>query len=208
MFTGLIEKTAKVLDFSLSSKGGVLCVENVFDDDLKIGDSIATNGCCLTLTKKTTSELFFDVMIESLSISNLKNLKKGDIVNLERAMKLTDRLDGHIVTGHIDTISKLKKITQDGFSKRLEFSCDTSLIVQKGSITINGVSLTVSKLFEDGFEVSLIPETKTKTNLDNLKIGDIVNIEYDILAKYIQRMFKNNKEKKEITLEFLKENGF
>ena len=208
MFTGLIEKTAKVLDFSLSSKGGVLRVENVFVDDLKIGDSIATNGCCLTLTKKTTSELFFDVMIESLSISNLKNLKKGDVVNLERAMKLTDRLDGHIVTGHIDTISKLKKITQDGFSKRLEFSCDTSLIVQKGSIAINGVSLTVSKLFEDGFEVSLIPETKTKTNLDNLKIGDIVNIEYDILAKYIQRMFKNNKEKKEITLEFLKENGF
>lgn len=208
MFTGLIEKTAKVLDFSLSSKGGVLRVENVFDDDLKIGDSIATNGCCLTLTKKTTSELFFDVMIESLSISNLKNLKKGDVVNLERAMKLTDRLDGHIVTGHIDTISKLKKITQDGFSKRLEFSCDTSLIVQKGSIAINGVSLTVSKLFEDGFEVSLIPETKTKTNLDNLKIGDIVNIEYDILAKYIQKMFKNNKEKKEITLEFLKENGF
>ena len=208
MFTGLIEKTVKVLDFSLSSKGGVLRVENVFDDDLKIGDSIATNGCCLTLTKKTTSELFFDVMIESLSISNLKNLKKGDVVNLERAMKLTDRLDGHIVTGHIDTISKLKKITQDGFSKRLEFSCDTSLIVQKGSIAINGVSLTVSKLFEDGFEVSLIPETKTKTNLDNLKIGDIVNIEYDILAKYIQRMFKNNKEKKEITLEFLKENGF
>ena len=208
MFTGLIEKTVKVLDFSLSSKGGVLRVENVFDDDLKIGDSIATNGCCLTLTKKTTSELFFDVMIESLSISNLKNLKKGDVVNLERAMKLTDRLDGHIVTGHIDTISKLKKITQDGLSKRLEFSCDTSLIVQKGSIAINGVSLTVSKLFEDGFEVSLIPETKTKTNLDNLKIGDIVNIEYDILAKYIQRMFKNNKEKKEITLEFLKENGF
>lgn len=208
MFTGLIEKTAKVLDFSLSSKGGVLRVEHVFDDDLKIGDSIATNGCCLTLTKKTTSELFFDVMIESLSISNLKNLKKGDVVNLERAMKLTDRLDGHIVTGHIDTISKLKKITQDGFSKRLEFSCDTSLIVQKGSIAINGVSLTVSKLFEDGFEVSLIPETKAKTNLDNLKIGDIVNIEYDILAKYIQRMFKNNKEKKEITLEFLKENGF
>ena len=123
-------------------------------------------------------------------------------------MKLTDRLDGHIVTGHIDAISKLKKITQDGFSKRLEFSCDTSLIVQKGSIAINGVSLTVSKLFEDGFEVSLIPETKAKTNLDNLKIGDIVNIEYDILAKYIQRMFKNNKEKKEITLEFLKENGF
>ena len=208
MFTGLIEKTVKFLDFSLSSKGGVLRVENVFDDDLKIGDSIATNGCCLTLTKKTTSELFFDVMIESLSISNLKNLKKGDVVNLERAMKLTDRLDGHIVTGHIDTISKLKKITQDGLSKRLEFSCDTSLIVQKGSIAINGVSLTVSQLFEDGFEVSLIPETKTKTNLDNLKIGDIVNIEYDILAKYIQRMFKNNKEKKEITLEFLKENGF
>ena len=208
MFTGLIEKTVKFLDFSLSSKGGVLRVENVFDDDLKIGDSIATNGCCLTLTKKTTSELFFDVMIESLSISNLKNLKKGDVVNLERAMKLPDRLDGHIVTGHIDTISKLKKITQDGLSKRLEFSCDTSLIVQKGSIAINGVSLTVSQLFEDGFEVSLIPETKTKTNLDNLKIGDIVNIEYDILAKYIQRMFKNNKEKKEITLEFLKENGF
>lgn len=208
MFTGLIEKTAKVLDFSLSSKGRVLRVENVFDDDLKIGDSIATNGCCLTLTKKTTSELFFDVMIESLSISNLKNLKKGDVVNLERAMKLTDRLDGHIVTGHIDATSKLKKITQDGFSKRLEFSCDTSLIVQKGSIAINGASLTVSKLFEDGFEVSLIPETKTKTNLDNLKIGDIVNIEYDIFAKYIQKMFKNNKEKKEITLEFLKENGF
>ena len=139
--------------------------------------------------------------------SNLKNLKAHDEINLERAMKISDRIDGHIVTGHIDTMAFVEKISKDGFSKRIKFNCNSELIVQKGSIAINGVSLTVSNLFDDGFEVSLIPETLDKTNLKNLKNNDLVNIEYDILGKYVQKMLNPKKESK-ITLEFLKENGF
>jgi len=206
MFTGLIEKTAHIANISLSPKGACLSVENVFDEELRIGESVAINGVCLTLNKKD-NDLTFDVMNESLLHTNLKYFKKGDIVNLERAMKVSGRFDGHIVTGHIDNTAKLKNITKDGFSKRLVFLCSTGLIVKKGSIAVNGVSLTVSDVKENSFEVSLIPETSDKTNLDNLKIGDIVNIEYDILAKYVDKIL-NKTEKKEITLEFLKENGF
>ena len=111
------------------------------------------------------------------------------------------------MSGHIDCISAVKEIVDDGFSKRVEFSCDSSLIIKKGSIAVNGVSLTVVDVFENGFSVSLIPTTYGKTNLKNLKIGDIVNIEYDVIAKYINK-FTKNEENSKITMEFLKENGF
>ena len=206
MFTGLIEKISTVKEFNLTSNGAKITFSADFDN-VKIGDSIAINGVCLTMTSAENNIFSADIMRETLNISNLKNLKKGDEINLERAMKLSDRLDGHIVSGHIDTIANVRNIIQDGFSRKITFNCDTNLIIKKGSIAINGVSLTVSNISNDTFEVSLIPETLKNTNLKNLKIGDIVNIEYDLFAKYIQKFTQNKKESK-LTFEFLKENGF
>ena len=205
MFTGLVEKISKVNDISFNSNGAKIFFEADFDD-VKLGDSIAINGVCLSVTSINNNIFCADIMNETLNISSLKNLKKGDEINLERAMKLSSRLDGHIVSGHIDCISKVKKITQDGFSKRIVFDCNTDLIIKKGSIAINGVSLTVSDVNDNEFEVSLIPQTLNDTNLKNLKNGDIVNIEYDLFAKYIQKYC--SKKQNNITLEFLRENGF
>ena len=205
MFTGLVEKISKVENIKITSLGAEIEFCTNFDD-IKIGDSIAINGTCLSVTKIQGNKFSADIMKETLNLTNLKTLKRGDEINLERAMSVTSRFQGHIVSGHIDCIAKVNEINQDGFSIRMKFNCDSSLIVQKGSIAINGVSLTVTSVYDNGFEVSLIPETIKNTNLKNLKIGDIVNIEYDILAKYIQKFTKS--EKKGITLEFLRENGF
>jgi riboflavin synthase len=206
MFTGLIEKVAKVDNITLNSMGAKISFQTDFDN-VKIGDSIAINGVCLTMTSINNNIFCADVMKETLNLTNLKHLKTGDEINLERAMKLSDRLDGHIVSGHIDTTANVKSIIQDGFSKRITFTCDTTLIIKKGSIAINGVSLTITDVNDNSFEVSLIPETIKNTNLKTLKTGDIVNIEYDLFAKYIQK-FTNNKKESKLTFEFLKENGF
>ena len=206
MFTGLIEKVSKLKNITLTNKGAVLSIENPFDD-VKLGDSIAINGVCLTVSRIENNVLYFDVMNETLNLSNLKNLKIDDEINLERALLATSRLDGHIVSGHIDTVAVVGKITDDGFSKRITFICNSSLIIKKGSIAINGVSLTVVDALNDGFSVSLIPTTMEKTNLKNLKNNDIVNIEYDVIAKYVNK-FTKNEENSKITMEFLKENGF
>lgn len=206
MFTGLIEKTVQIKNMVFTSNGAK--IEFVADfDDVKIGDSVAINGVCLTMTSINNNLFSADVMKETLNVSNLRYLKAQDEINLERAMKLSSRLDGHIVSGHIDCVATVENIAQDGFSKRISFNCDTDLIIKKGSIAINGVSLTVTEVNNHSFEVSLIPETIKNTNLKNLKIGDKVNIEYDLFAKYIQKFTQNKKESK-LTFEFLKENGF
>ena len=211
MFTGLIENVAPIKEIKISPQGAL--ISYIFDKykEIKLGDSIAINGVCLTVREIKNNVISSDIMKETLELTNLKYLKKGDFVNLERAMQINSRIDGHIVSGHIDTTAVVKETIQDGFSKRIRFSCDTTLIIKKGSIAINGVSLTVTEVFDGCFEVSLIPLTQKETNLKNLKIGDIVNIEYDIFAKYVQKFLQNiqNKEKNsKITMEFLKENGF
>ena len=206
MFTGLVETISNVENIKYTDLGATISFFAEFDE-VKIGDSICVNGACLTVVKIEKNLYFAEIMKETLSLTNLKNLKSGDEINLERAMKLNSRLDGHIVSGHVDTTAKVDSIKQDGFSKRMSFVCNSDLIIQKGSIAINGVSLTVCNVFENGFEVSLIPATIKNTNLKNLKVGDIVNIEYDLFAKYIQKFAKTKKDSK-ITLEFLKENGF
>lgn len=205
MFTGLIEEVSKIKDIKITDKGAKIFFSASFND-IKEGDSIALNGACLTVTPIGNDLFCADVMNETLNLTNLSKLKKGDLINLERALQIKDRLAGHIVLGHVDCIACVCDIKNDGFSKRIKFSCDTDLIIQKGSIAINGVSLTVANLYNEGFEVSLIPETTDKTNLKNLKIGDTVNIEYDVLGKYIKKFTQSKKEK--ITLDFLKENGF
>lgn len=205
MFTGLIQEVVKIKDIKITDAGAKIFFSASFDD-VKVGDSIAINGVCLTVTSIENNLFCADVMNETLNLTNLSKLKRGDLINLERALKVQDRLDGHIVLGHIDNIAYVGDINKDGISKRIKFNCNTDLIIQKGSIAINGVSLTVAKIYNDGFEVSLIPQTLNETNLKNLKIGDIVNIEYDVLGKYIKKFSQDKKQT--ITMEFLKENGF
>ena len=208
MFTGLVQDLGCIKEVINLSGGKIFSLEvNLCTDEIKKGDSIAINGACLSVIKKEGKILSFEAMNETLRLTNLAFLKKGDFVNVELAMKLSDRLDGHLVSGHIDRVAKLNSIKNDGVAKIFNFECDTDLIVKKGSISVNGISLTVSEVNEKNFEVSILPETFNNTNLKYLKINDIVNIEYDMVAKYIKKFFEQKKESK-ITEEFLIENGF
>lgn len=208
MFTGLVQDLGCIKEVINLSGGKIFSLEvNLCTDEIKKGDSIAINGACQSVIKKENNTLYFEVMNETLRLTNLAFLKKGDFVNVELAMKLSDRLDGHLVSGHIDRVAKLNSIKNDGVARIFNFECDTDLIVKKGSIAVNGVSLTVVETDVNNFEVSILPETFNNTNLKYLKINDIVNIEYDMVAKYIKKFFEQKKESK-ITEEFLIENGF
>ena len=208
MFTGLVQDLGCIKEVINLSGGKIFSLEvNLCTDEIKKGDSIEINGACLSVIKKEGKILSFEAMNETIRLTNLAFLKKGDFVNVELAMKLSDRLDGHLVSGHIDTKAKLNSIKNDGVARIFNFECDTDLIVKKGSIAVNGVSLTVVETAVNNFEVSILPETFNNTNLKYLKINDIVNIEYDMVAKYIKKFFEQKKESK-ITEEFLIENGF
>ncbi len=208
MFTGLIEDLGKVTEIIDKNGGKLFAIElNLDCSEIKIGDSISINGACQTVIKKKNKILTFEAMAETLNRTNFNYLKIGDIVNIERAMQINSRLDGHLVSGHIDCISKLNSIKNEGIAKIFNFESDTSLVIEKGSISINGISLTVSKVYDNSFEVSILPYTFLNTNLKHLKQNDFVNIEYDMVAKYIKKFTENKKESK-ITKEFLLENGF
>lgn len=208
MFTGLIEDVAQITNIADVDLGKLISVKvNINTDDIKIGDSVALNGACQTVVKKNGQILTFEAMNETIKRTNFNALKKGDYINIERAMLLNSRLDGHIVTGHIDNTAFLKEIKNDGIAKIFRFECDTDLIVEKGSISINGISLTISNTGDRWFEVSILPHTLKNTNLNYLKQNSLVNIEYDIIAKYIKK-FTVKEETSKITKEFLIENGF
>lgn len=208
MFTGLIEDIGQITVITDISGGKIFSVQTgICTDEIKIGASIAINGTCQTVIKKDKNILTFEAMNETISRTNLSSFKKGDFVNLERAMTLNSRLDGHLVTGHIDCTAKLLSIQNDGVAKIFKFECNTNLIAEKGSISINGISLTVCGVSDDNFDVSVLPFTLDNTNLKYLRQSDLVNIEYSIVAKYIQKFTKPDKKSK-ITKEFLIENGF
>ncbi len=208
MFTGLIEDIGKIYKIETLNQGKRFFIELSMDTfEIKIGDSISINGACQTVTEKNGKILTFEAMFETLKRTNFNCLKKGDFVNIERAMLLNSRLDGHLVSGHVDLTAKLKHIKEEGIAKVFGFESDTSLLVEKGSVSINGVSLTVSGLYESGFEVSLLPHTLKNTNFKYLKINDYVNIEFDMISKYVKKILKKD-EKSKITEEFLIENGF
>ncbi len=208
MFTGLIEDIGKISDISEIKNGKLLVVEtSINTDEIKIGDSVSINGACQTVIKKSNKCLVFEAMKETLSRTNFSFLKKGDFVNLERAMLINSRLDGHIVSGHIDSCEKILNIKNDGLSEIFEIGGSVDLVVEKGSISINGISLTVSKVLKNSFEVSILPHTLNNTNLKYLKENDFVNIEYDMIGKYIKKFVEQKKDSK-ITREFLIENGF
>ena len=211
MFTGIIEEIGKVVSFKKSAHGADLKISaKTVLEDVKLGESIAVNGVCETVVAFDNTTFEVNVSDETLRVSNLSNLKQGDFVNLERALKLSDRLSGHIVSGHVDLATKFIKKEKLGEFYNMEFAVTPDFrkyIVKKGSITISGISLTIADIKSESFVVAVIPHTFENTNLKELKNNDIVNIETDILAKYIEN-FVVGKEKKEITMNFLEENGF
>ncbi|MFR7985588.1 MAG: riboflavin synthase [Clostridia bacterium] len=211
MFTGIIEETGILKEQNGESL--VIQADKVLED-VHLGDSIAVNGVCLTVTEFQQNWFRADVMAETLRRSSLGTLKKGSRVNLERAMAADGRFGGHIVSGHIDGTGIVESMRREGNAIWVTISCGAALlryIAEKGSIAIDGISLTVAEVTENGFRVSIIPHTGEETTLLARRTGDIVNLETDIIAKYVERLMlpQEPEEKKSgIDLEFLRENGF
>ncbi len=216
MFTGIIEEKGKIEAIKHGAKSAVLTIraEHILDD-VKIGDSVAVNGVCLTATSVGSNYFTADVMAETLRRSSLGSLKQGSEVNLERAMLLGGRFGGHIVSGHIDGTGTIRSMIKEDNAVWVTIEAGRSildLIVEKGSIAIDGISLTVAAVDETSFSVSLIPHTGKETTLLSKKTGDIVNLENDIVGKYIEKLMKktesSSKKESKLTASFLMENGF
>ena len=193
MFTGLIADLGEITEVARSADGVVLTVSSSLTGELSAGDSIAVNGVCLTATAVRDGHFDAEVMNETLRLSSLAEAGAGRRVNLELPMRVSDRFGGHVVQGHVDGVGRIVAVTPDGFSRQVEIGAPDDVlryIVHKGSITVDGISLTVSGLGERSFTVSLIPETLERTNLGDAGIGTIVNLEVDVLAKYVERLIR------------------
>lgn len=192
MFTGIIENTGKIVNTSKEGTNIRLRIECPFTEELKIDQSVAHNGTCLTVVAISGNTYEVIAIDETLKRTNIGLLKTGDIVNLERCLKVGDRLDGHIVQGHVDTVATVTQITTLKGSWLIYFSYDDprQITVEKGSVCINGVSLTVVDSDKKTFSVAVIPYTFENTNFKNLTEGSIVNIEFDIVGKYIARLVR------------------
>ena len=215
MFTGIVEELGRVKRIERGANSIKLSISgDLIFSDLKLGDSVSTNGVCLTVT--TISEHVFtaDVMPETLNRSSLGNLVSGNYVNLERAMPANGRFGGHVVTGHIDGMGKISNMRKDDNAIWIQIMADAPIlryVIEKGSITIDGISLTVASVSEHDFAVSIIPHTAAVTTLGEVKIGDRVNLEVDIIGKYIEKLLPSATAKKaqsNITASFLAEHGF
>jgi riboflavin synthase len=215
LFTGIIEELGTVKRVQNGRDSSVLTIgaKRVLQDT-KIGDSISTNGVCLTVTDMGSDYFMADVMAETLRRSSLGQLKVGSAVNLERALTLSSRLGGHLVSGHIDGTGKIVKFQPEDTAVWITVSASSSLlryIVEKGSIAIDGVSLTVASVTEQDFSVSIIPHTGAETILLQKKTGDMVNLECDMIAKYAEKLLNRPSQKAnqtQISEDFLKEHGF
>ncbi len=214
MFTGIIEEIGTVSSIKFISDSCQIHINaSKILDDCKEGDSIAINGACLTVTKVLTNGFIADIMPETVRRTNLKDLKVGDKVNLERALRPTDRMGGHIVAGHVDGIGKIVSFKTEGIASLMDVEVPgelTKYIAVKGSICVDGVSLTITKVSNSEFQVSLIPFTKQNTVLGLKQPGDSVNIEVDMLARYIERLIMKQKEEYSSVIDedFLRLHGF
>jgi riboflavin synthase len=191
MFTGLIEDLGAVESIERTDDGAKLRIASRLTGELALGDSIAVNGCCLTATAVNEETFETEAMNQTLSVTALSNVEEGGKVNLELAMKVGERLGGHIVQGHVDGVGTVTSVEDDGFARRLRVELPRELlryVVDKGSITLSGVSLTVAELGDSWAEVSLIPETLERTNLGEAAPGDRINVESDVVAKYVERL--------------------
>jgi riboflavin synthase len=191
MFTGLIQEVGVVESVKRDSEGARLRVATTLVAEIAAGDSVAVNGVCLTATKIDAGRFETEAMNQTLSATALDGLQSGSRVNLELAMKASDRLGGHIVQGHVDGVGEVVSVEEDGFARRLRVGLGPELLryaIDKGSIALNGVSLTVANLGDSWAEVSLIPETLERTNLGGVEPGDPLNVECDLVAKYVERL--------------------
>jgi riboflavin synthase len=215
MFTGLIEDVGKVQKLERRGSSARLAIATALPAaEFLIGDSVAVNGACLTVTSLAGTILSFDVSPETLDRSGLGRLTSGDLVNLERAMRLSDRLGGHIVTGHVDCVATVSERREESgnilFSFRVP-SENLRYIIEKGSVAIDGISLTVNSVTSDGFSVNIIPHTAQMTTLRFKKPGDRVNIETDIIGKYVERLLTGSGSVRDsggLSMQKLMENGF
>ncbi len=231
MFSGIVEEVGKIKTIKKQEQSAILEIEganqnSVIFDDLKLGDSVAVNGVCLTVTSINDHRFLADVMHETLDRSSLGGLKSESLVNLERAMPAYGRFGGHIVSGHIDGTGQIEQIKRDSNAVWYKISANTAIlryVVEKGSIAVDGISLTVAKVSADSFYVSVIPHTLDITILGSKKVGSVVNLENDIIAKYVEKLIQPKDESSfsllsslnsssstnpPITAEFLAENGF
>ena len=193
MFTGIIEEIGKIVRIEREQANLHLYVKSSFTNELKIDQSVAHNGVCLTVVAINGDVYQVTAIAETLAKTHLGNLQVGDAVNLERGMLLNTRLDGHIVQGHIDQTGTCTAIQEEAGSTRFTFQYDPStgnVVIEKGSITVNGVSLTVVDATRDSFSVAVIPYTLAHTNLQHLQIGNIVNLEFDVIGKYVARLMQ------------------
>ena len=191
MFTGLIEDVGTVESVDRGEDGARLRISTQLAPEIAEGDSVAVNGCCLTATALTEDGFETEAMNQTLAVTALDSVETGSRVNLELAMRASDRLGGHIVQGHVDGVGTVASVEEDGFAKRVRVDLPTPLlrhVVDKGSITLSGVSLTVADLGGSWAEVSLIPETLERTNLADLAPGGRLNVECDVVAKYVERL--------------------
>ncbi len=191
MFTGLIQDVGTVESLDFGAAGARLRIATSLAAEIELGDSVAVNGACLTATTVDGNGFETEAMNQTLEVTALAGLGVGSRVNLELAMKASDRLGGHIVQGHVDGVGEVVSIEGDGFAKRLRVALDRDLLryaIDKGSITLDGVSLTVAELGEDWLEVSLIPETLERTTLGEASPGRKLNVECDVIAKHVERL--------------------
>ena len=215
MFTGLIQSIGKVHSLKQQHGSAQLQISSsLVDDDLQLGESIAVDGACLTVTAWGNGHFTVDISPETLKCTTLGQLRANQPVNLERAMRLSDRLGGHLVSGHIDCIATVRRRYQDQNAIRFDFSVPQEVIrylVEKGSVAIDGISLTVNQVGADMFSVAVIPHSLEMTTLKDCREGTQVNIETDLIGRYVERLLQSKRESQnepKVNLDFLAKNGF
>jgi riboflavin synthase len=195
MFTGIVKELGSVAAIDRDDGGARLRITTTFAGELAEGDSVAVSGACLTAVRLDGESFEADVMNQTLSLTTLGDLEAGDPVNLEPALRAGEPLGGHIVQGHVDAVGEVRSVTEDGFARRVRIGVPEGLeryLVEHGSVTVAGVSLTVAALDADWFEVSLIPETLARTTLGAVEAGARVNLEFDVVARYVERLLGFN----------------
>ena len=212
MFTGIIEEIGKIIKIESIAGGKKLKIlMDRISDDIKIDDSIAVNGVCLTITGIDKSGVWLDIVGETLEKTTLASMREGGSVNLERALRLSDRLGGHIVQGHVNGVGEITQISKRGENYYLEIFLPPDLIryvVNEGSITVDGISLTIARIENTRIGISIIPHTWQHTMLSNARVGQKVNIETDVLAKYVEKILNNFREEDKYSKEWFQELGY
>ena len=213
MFTGIIEEIGVVNEVRRTSQGAVLNVSaSEVLVDSKVGDSVAIDGVCLTMTQADSTKFMADISAETLRRTTLGDRSRGDRVNLERSLQLNSRLGGHIVLGHVDDVGAISGWRDEGDSSMMRVSASPDVmryVVFKGSICVDGISLTIANLFESEFEIALIPHTKQVTTIGKRRAGDRVNIEVDLLGRYVERLLgEQSQSPRSVNLAYLKSHGF